>query len=69
MSILTISLPEDAAAWLKENASRTGRTPDEIVLEQIERARLQPEEKPWMKYVGCIEGAPDLSMREGFEPR
>ena len=66
MSTLTISLPEDAAAWLKENSVRTGRTADEFVLEQIEKARVGDEEKPWMKYVGCIDGPSDLSQRKGY---
>jgi len=69
MSTLTISLPEDAAAWLQENSVRTGRTADEFVLEQIKKARVDEDEKPWMKLAGCVSGPRDLSMREGFGER
>lgn len=69
MSTITVELTDDLAGWLADRAAKTGQTHNEFVQAQLEKARLESLEKPWMKYVGCIEGPPDLSMREGFDQR
>lgn len=67
---LSIRLPDDLAAWLKETSKRTGQPQGELVRIQLEKARAAGEEKPWMRYAGCLDGLPeDLSTREGFGDR
>ena len=68
-STITIRLPEELATWIEKIAETTGQTRSEVVRMHLEHARLAREEKPWMKLIGCMEGPPDLSMREGFGPR
>lgn len=66
---LSVRLPEDLAAWLKETAARTGQTQSEVIRLQLERARATSEERPWMALAGSVKGSRDLSMREGFGKR
>ena len=66
MNTLTVELTEDLEGWLNDRAAKTGLTHEQIVQAQLEEARLASLEKPWMKYVGCIEGPPDLSQRKGY---
>ena len=66
---LSIRLPEDLAAWLKDTARRTGQTQGEIVRLQLEKARTATRQKPWMALAGKAAGSRDLSTREGFGPR
>lgn len=67
---LSVRLPEDLAAWLKETAERTGQTQGEVVRLQLERARAASGDKPWMALAGKAKGLPrDLSSREGFGAR
>ncbi len=64
---LSVRLPEDLAAWLKQTAERTGQTQGEIVRLQLAKARAGSGEKPWMVLAGSIHGLPrDLSERKGF---
>ncbi len=67
---ITVRLPEDLAEWLADLSRRTGLPVSRIVREQLERARGEQHEKPYMKLAGKIKGLPrDLSMREGFGRR
>jgi hypothetical protein len=69
-STLSVRLPDELARWLRETSRRTGQPQGELVRIQLERARAASEEKPWMRYAGCLDGLPeDLSMREGFGER
>ncbi|MBL9136983.1 MAG: ribbon-helix-helix protein, CopG family [Verrucomicrobiales bacterium] len=69
-STLSVRLPEDLAAWLKETAERTGQTQGEVVRLQLEKARAAGGQKPWMALAGSARGLPrDLSTREGFAER
>lgn len=69
-STLSVRLPEDLAAWLKETSERTGQTQGELVRLQLERARAAAEDRPWMALAGKAKGLPrDLSSREGFGNR
>lgn len=63
---VTIRLPAELAVWLKEKAAITGRTKAKIVREQLEKARLDRSEQPWMKLAGTSKGPRDLSMRKGY---
>lgn len=67
---LSVRLPDDLSAWLKETAERTGQTQGEVVRSQLEKARTASGEKPWMALAGAAKGLPrDLSTREGFAKR
>ena len=67
---ITIRLPEDLAEWLSDVSKKTGMPVGRIVREQLQRAREQQNEKPYMRLAGKLKGLPrDLSMREGFGPR
>lgn len=67
---LSVRLPEDLAAWLKETAERNGQTQGEVVRLHLAKARAASDAKPWMALAGKAKGMPrDLSSREGFGPR
>jgi predicted DNA-binding protein len=64
---ITVRLPEDLAEWLSEVARRTGVPVGRIVREQLQRARNEQEERPYMRLAGKVKGLPrDLSARKGF---
>ena len=65
---LTIRLPEDLASWLDETARKTGVSRGRIVRMELERAR-KTSKQPFLRLVGSIEGAPDLSTRKGFSKK
>ena len=67
---ITVRLPDDLVEWLTDESRKTGMPVGRIVREHLERARVEKQEKPYMKLAGKIKGLPrDLSMREGFGPR
>lgn len=67
---ITVRLPDYLRKWLADVSRKTGMPVGRIVREQLERARGEQNEKPYMKLAGKIKGLPrDLSMREGFGPR
>ena len=68
-STVTVSLTPDLAVWLEQMAQRTGKTEEEVVQTQLDEARKRIEERPWLALAGTLEGPPDLSMREGYDPR
>jgi len=63
---ITIRLDDSLADWLEETAHRTGRSPGEIVLEQLQRARSEKAQQRFRRLAGSIDGASDLSTRKGF---
>lgn len=64
---LTIRLPEELLARLREKSRRTGLPMGRVVQESLE-ATLEPDRKQiWRKYVGILkDGPPDLSSRKGY---
>lgn len=67
---LTIRLPEGLRRWLKETARKTGLPVGQIVRDQLERAKAEADDRPWMRLAGSIKGLPrDLSSRKGFSRR
>jgi predicted transcriptional regulator len=66
---LTIRLPEDLAKWLAEIAHETGIPAGRLVREQLQRARSEQEQKPYMELAGKITGPRNLSKRKGFSRR
>ncbi len=63
---LTIRLPEDMIAWLKETSQRTGIPVGRLIREQLESAREQKDEKRFMRHAGAISGPANLSSRKGY---
>jgi hypothetical protein len=63
---LTLRLTEEQEVWLVRAAKTTGRPRGQIVREQIEKARLGPEGRSFMRLAGTVAGAADLSRRKGF---
>lgn len=63
---LTVRLTDELAAWLADESARTGVPQGQIVREQLERARIHGSRSPFMRLAGTVQGAADLSSREGF---
>ncbi len=63
---LTIRLPEDLAAWLRDVSDRSGVAQGRIVREQLEKARASERQRTYMRLAGSVRGARDLSKRKGF---
>ena len=68
---LTIRLPEELLAQLRQRARRTGLPMGQLVRQAL--VTTLAEDSPaggnqaWRKYVGIIKGGPrDLSTRKGF---
>lgn len=65
---ISLRLPKEIAEWLSETARLTGLSKAEIVRGELRKAR-DAQERPWSHLIGCMDGPPDLSTREGFGPR
>ncbi|HUK25668.1 MAG TPA: ribbon-helix-helix domain-containing protein [Terriglobales bacterium] len=64
---LTIRLPEEMIAWLKETSRRTGIPVSRLVREQLESAKSHGGKQRFMRHAGTFKGGPsDLSSRKGF---
>lgn len=63
---LTIRLPEDMIAWLKETSRVTGVPVGRLIREQLESARENQGTKRFMRHAGTISGPADLSSRKGY---
>jgi hypothetical protein len=63
---ITVRLPEELAEWLKVTARKTGLPVGRLVREELERAKREHGDKPFMRFSGVISGPPDLSSRRGF---
>jgi hypothetical protein len=63
---LTVRLDEELAAWLEEEARKTGLSQGRIVRDQLERARAAGARKRFMRLAGAARGPRNLSSRKGF---
>lgn len=63
---LTIRLPEDMIAWLKETSRTTGIPVGRLIRDQLEAARGRQGTKNFMRHAGTISGQADLSSRRGY---
>lgn len=63
---LTVRLDPDVAAWLEEEARRTGVSKGKIVRDQLERAKAGGATRPFMRLAGSVRGPRNLSRRKGF---
>lgn len=66
---ISIRLPEELAKWLSEVAQQTGVPVSRLVREQLQRARSEQDQRPYMRLAGRIKGSRDLSTRKGFSRR
>jgi hypothetical protein len=63
---ITIRLPEELAEWLKSTSRKTGVPVGRLVRDELERAKREHGDKPFMRLCGSMSGPPDLSSRKGF---
>jgi len=63
---ITIRLTEELVDWLKSTARRTGLPVSQLVRDELERAKRENRDKPFMRHCGSIRGPADLSSRKGF---
>jgi hypothetical protein len=63
---ITIRLTQDLADWLKVIARKTGLPVSQLVRDELERAKRENGDKPFMRHCGSIRGPADLSSRKGF---
>jgi predicted DNA-binding protein len=63
----TVRLPPELAQWLRNLARRRGVPQSQIIKDNLEKARQEAPDKPFMKLAGSISGLPrDLSRRKGY---
>ena len=63
---LTIRLPEDMVAWLKESSRRTGVPVGRLIRQQLELAKAKQGKQNFMRHAGTMSGPRDLSSRKGY---
>jgi hypothetical protein len=63
---LTIRLTRELAEWLEETAAKTGTSQGKLVRDQLERAKHNAAQQPFMRLAGRVTGPKDLSARKGF---
>ena len=63
---ITVRLTLELAEWLRETARKTGLPAGRIIRHQLERAKSEAGSQHFLRHVGKINGAPDLSSRKGF---
>lgn len=63
---ITVRLPDELAAWLEQISRKSGVPRGRIIREQLEKARGDLTEKPFMRLAGAVTGPRDLSQRKGF---
>ena len=54
------------AAWLEDNASKSGVSKGKLVREQLEKARTAAANQGFMRLAGSMKGPKNLSSRKGF---
>ena len=64
---VTVRLPDALARWLRDLAKRRGVSQSQIIKDNLEKARHEMPDKPFMKLAGSLKGLPkDLSQRKGY---
>jgi hypothetical protein len=66
---ITFRLTDELAAWLKSTSRKTGVPVGQLIRDQLERARHETGEKPFLRYAGVMSGPADLSSRKGYSKR
>ena len=63
---ISIRLTQDLAAWLEDQATKTGVSQGKIVRDQLEKAKASSARQHFMRLAGAVRGSKDLSSRKGF---
>lgn len=63
---ITIRLTKELAEWLDAAAELAGVSPDKLAREQLDQARRQQTERPFLRLAGSVRGPKGLSRRKGF---
>ncbi len=63
---LTIRLPEETLAWLKETSRATGIPLGRLIRDQLEAAKKLSEKQRFMRHAGTMSGPSNLSSRKGY---
>jgi hypothetical protein len=66
---ITVRLPEELAKWLSGVARQMGVPVGRLVRDQLQRARSEQDQRPYMRLAGKIKGWRNLSTRKGFSQR
>jgi hypothetical protein len=66
---ITIRLPQELAEWLKSTARKTGIPMGRLVRDQLELAKRETGDKPFLRYAGIMSGPADLSSRKGYSKK
>jgi len=66
---ITIRLTPELAAWLRATARKTGMPMGRLVRDQLELAKRETGDKPFLRYAGVMSGPPDLSSRKGYSKK
>ena len=66
---VTIRLTKELAEWLKSTARKTGVPVSRLVREELERAKRENVDRPFLRYAGIMSGPPDLSSRKGYSKK
>jgi hypothetical protein len=63
---ITVRLGDDLAAWLEEEATKTGVSQGKVIRDQLERAKAGSARQPFMRLAGSVRGPKGLFRRKGF---
>jgi predicted DNA-binding protein len=66
---VTVRLTEELATWLKTTARKTGMPVSQLIRDELERAKRETGDKPFLRHAGAISGPPDLSSRKGYSKK
>ena len=66
---ITLRITPELARWLKVTARKTGVPVGRLIRDQLERAKLETGNKPFLRHAGSISGPADLSSRKGFSKK
>ncbi len=66
---ITIRLTPELATWLKSTARKTGVPVGRLIRDQLERAKQETGDKPFLRYAGVMSGPADLSSRKGYSKK
>jgi len=63
---LSLRLTEELLDWVKATSRRTGIPMARVIRERLEEVKATEGQQTFMRHVGVISGAPDLSSRKGY---
>lgn len=63
---ITVRLSEELAAWLAESARRTGLPAGRIIRQQLEKAKAETGNQPFLKHAGQLAGPGGPLLAEGI---